>query len=81
MNPVLSSTLPTARLSTCPATGPTGPPFDQVEPPFAERYQSDQTMNQLARSYGGHRRTIGRCLQKQQVQQQQTRPQTARSLL
>lgn len=39
---------------------------------IAERYQSGQTMNQLARSYGVHRCTIAHCLQKQQVQQRQS---------
>lgn len=34
---------------------------------IAERYQAGQTMNQLARTYHVHRRTIAHCLQKQQV--------------
>jgi lambda repressor-like predicted transcriptional regulator len=34
---------------------------------IAQQYQAGQTMNQLARVHGVHRRTVAHCLQKQEV--------------
>jgi hypothetical protein len=34
---------------------------------FAAQYRAGQTMNQLARTFGVHRRTVAHCLQKQGV--------------